>query len=184
MSKQNWKLYVWPANNEDPYDYHRVLVTYSRELEQTLFITIRPEDVVYEPLQGYKPSKQSRVTISEIKDIFGIGHYNVPIDNDDSFSLENCAKQLRPTHKTEDGSMIVDNLDEDQITDPWPILPVKNDKQRRDDGIEVNMLLYHMNQDTAIDLFTGKETLDKPKLFMYSEKEPIRILRVDRKRNK
>lgn len=146
---QKWKLYVWPTSlaEETLGRYHRVLVTYSRALEQTVFITIRPEDVVYEPLQGYEPPKDSRVTF---------------VEDEPSVPEPDQADKCEP--------------------DPWPVLPIKTDKQRRDDGIEVNMLLLSLNQDTAIDLFTGKETLDKPKLFKYSEEEPIRILRVDKKR--
>ena len=152
MSKQNWKLYVWPIDGPNLMGgigggYHRVLVTYSRELEQTVFITIRPEDVVYKPLQGYEPPEDSRVTF---------------VDDEPSVPEP---EQVDPTRSND--------------LDPWPVLPVKTDKQRRDDGIAVNMLLYHLNQDTAIDLARG----GKAKLFRYSEEEPIRILRVDKKRN-
>lgn len=147
MDKQSWKMYVWP-NNDDTMDrYHRVLVTYSRELEQTVYITIRPEDVIYKPLQGYEPPEDSRVTFSEDKP-------SVP----------------EPEQADPAGS---------EGPDLWPVLPVKTDKQRRDDGIEVNMFLKRMNQDTAIDLARG----GKAKLFRYSEEEPIRILRVDRNKN-
>lgn len=139
-SRQDWKLYVWPNDDDSMDRYHRVLVTYSRELEQTIFITIRPEDVIYEPLQGYEAPEDSRVTLP-----------------DEPIAL--------PEPEVDD-------------PDPWPILPVKTDKQHRDDGIEVNMLLYHMNQDTAIDMALGTMA----KLFRYSEEEPIREIYVDKKR--
>jgi hypothetical protein len=73
-------------------------------------------------------------------------------------------------------------IEEPELPDPWPLLPERTDKQSRDDKIAVNQLLVSLNRDTSIDILRGTT---KAKLFMYSEVEPIRIIKkpVDRKGN-